>query len=203
MILTDARILALDRDNRVFDFGSVRIRKDGSTGKNSFEIGALHGKDPYDAVFDLLLEEENAVGMGDFHGKEEHVTQFLTRLEQNVCTDGLLGGKPHPRVFGSFPPVLGKYDREQKALTPEDAIRTMTSKPAEVLGYERRGLLKPGHFAYIVIFNPEMVIDKGTFIDPVRYPEGIENVFIKGAPVVDCGVYHPMPAGRVLRRCRG
>jgi hypothetical protein len=81
--------------------------------------------------------EENAVGMVDFYGTEEHVIRFLTRPEQNVCTDGLLGGKPHPRVFGSFPRVLGKYVREEKALTLEDAIRKMTSKPAEVFGFER------------------------------------------------------------------
>lgn len=108
MILTNARILTLDRDNSVFDSGSVKIRKDGSIGKNLFEIGALRGKDPYDAAFDLLLEEENAVGMVDFYGKEEHVVRFLTRPEQNVCTDGLLGGKPHPRVFGSFPACAGQ-----------------------------------------------------------------------------------------------
>ena len=80
--------------------------------------------------------------MVDFYGLEEHVVRFLRRPEQNVCTDGLLGGRPHPRVFGSFPRVLGKYVREEKALTLEDAIRKMTSKPAEVFGFERRGLLE-------------------------------------------------------------
>lgn len=72
-------------------------------GKNLIEIGELRGKNPYDAVFDLLYEEENAVGMVDFYGTEEHVIRFLNRPEQNVCTDGLLGGKPHPRVFGTSP----------------------------------------------------------------------------------------------------
>jgi len=171
-------------------------------GKNLIEIGALRGKNPYDAVFDLLLQEENAVGMVDFYGTEEHVVRFLTRPEQNVCTDGLLGGRPHPRVFGSFPRVLGKYVREQKALTLEDAVRKMTSRPAEVFGFERRGLLKAGYFADIVLFNPETVLDKGTFVDPMQFPEGIEYVFINGHPVVDCGVYHPQTAGSVLRKGR-
>ncbi len=169
-------------------------------GKNLLEIGALRGKNPYDAAFDLLLEEENAVGMVDFYGKEEHVIRFLTRPEQNVCTDGLLGGKPHPRVFGSFPRVLGKYVREEKALTLEDAIRKMTSKPAEIFGFERRGRLKPGHFADIVVFNPNTVLDKGTFVDPVQYPEGIEYVFINGQTVVDHGKYHPRLAGEILQK---
>jgi len=71
-------------------------------GKSLLGIGDIRGKNPFDAAFDLLLAEENAVGMVDFYGTEEHVIRFLTRPEQNVCTDGLLGGRPHPRVFGSF-----------------------------------------------------------------------------------------------------
>jgi len=87
-------------------------------GKNLIEIGSIRGKNPYDAAFDLLQEEENAVGMVDFYGTEEHVMRYLKRQEQNVCTDGLMGGKPHPRVYGSFPRVLGKYVREEKRPYP-------------------------------------------------------------------------------------
>jgi N-acyl-D-amino-acid deacylase len=105
-------------------------------------------------------------------------------------------------VFGSFPRVLGKYVREQKALTLEDAVRKMTSGPAEVFGFERPGLLKAGYFADIVLFNPDTVIDKGTFVDPMQFPEGIEYVIINGQPVVDCGVYRPQTAGSVLRKGR-
>jgi len=169
-------------------------------GKSLLEIGEMRGKNPYDAAFDLLLEEENAVGMVDFYGTEEHVIRFLTRPEQNVCTDGLLGGKPHPRVFGSFPRVLGKYVREEKALTLEDAIRKMTSKPAEVFGFERRGSLKAGNFADIVVFNPDTIIDKGTFVDPMQFPVGIEHVLINGQAVLSAGSYHRELAGKVLRK---
>jgi N-acyl-D-amino-acid deacylase len=169
-------------------------------GRNLNEIGQLRGKNPYEAAFDLVLEEENAVGMVDFYGKEEHVIRFLKRPEQNVCTDGLLGGRPHPRVFGSFPRVLGKYVREEKALTLEEAIRKMTSKPAEVFGFERRGLLKPGYVADVTIFDPDTVLDKGTFVDPVQFPVGIEHVLINGIAVVDGGVYHAMAAGSILRK---
>jgi N-acyl-D-amino-acid deacylase len=160
MILTNAQILTLGRDCSVFDSGSVKIRKDGSIGKNLIEIGALRGKNPYDAAFDLLLAEENAVGIVDLYGEEEHVIRFLTRLEQNVCTDGLLGGRPHPRVFGSFPRVLGKYVREQGALALEDAVQKMALKTAQAFGFQRRGLLKPGYTADIVVFNPRTIIDK-------------------------------------------
>ncbi|MGA3131349.1 MAG: D-aminoacylase [Terracidiphilus sp.] len=175
----------------------------GLVGKNLSEIGRLRGKDPLEAAFDLLLEEENAVGMVDFYGTEEHVIRFLTRPEQNVCTDGLLGGRPHPRAFGSFPRVLGKYVRQEKALTLEDAIRKMTSRPAEIFGFKNRGLLKPGYFADIVVFNPDTVIDKGTFADPAQFPEGIEHVFINGHAVVDGGVYRHQTAGAILRKQKG
>jgi N-acyl-D-amino-acid deacylase len=171
-------------------------------GKSLMEIAGMRGKNPYEAAFDLLLGEENAVGMVDFYGKEEHVVQFLTRPEQNVCTDGLLGGKPHPRVFGSFPRVLGKYVRQERALTLEDAVRKMTSKPAEVFGFERRGLLKAGNFADIVIFNPETIVDKGTFVDPVQFPDGIAHVLINGELVLSSGNYDRKLAGNVLRKSR-
>jgi N-acyl-D-amino-acid deacylase len=164
------------------------------------EIGEIRGKHPLDAAFDLLLAEQNAVGMVDFYGKEEHVARFLTRPEQNVCTDGLLGGRPHPRVFGSFPRVLGKYVREEKALTLEDAIRKMTSKPAQVFGFERRGELKAGNFADIVIFDPETIIDKGTFVDPIQFPEGIEYVLVNGHVVLSGGQFGRALAGKVLRK---
>jgi N-acyl-D-amino-acid deacylase len=164
------------------------------------QIGETRGNNPYDAAFDLLVEEQNAVGMVDFYGTEEHVIRFLTRPEQNVCTDGLLGGKPHPRVFGSFPRVLGKYVREQKALTLEDAVRKMTSKPAEVFGFERRGVLKAGNFADIVVFNPDTIIDKGTFEQPVQFPEGIEHVLVNGHAVLSMGRHGRQLDGKVLRK---
>jgi N-acyl-D-amino-acid deacylase len=173
-------------------------------GKSLEEIGRMRNRNPLEAAFDLLLAEENAVGMVDFYGKEEHVTRFLARPEQNVCTDGLLGGKPHPRVFGSFPRVLGKYVREENALTLEAAIRKMTSKPAEVFGFERRGLLKPGFFADVVIFNSKTIIDKGTFVDPVQFPEGIEHVLINGNAALSDGKFTRALTGKVLRkRTRG
>jgi N-acyl-D-amino-acid deacylase len=171
-------------------------------GKSLQQIAEIRHSNPYDAAFDLLLAEENAVGMVDFYGTEEHVIRFLARPEQNVCTDGLLGGKPHPRVFGSFPRVLGKYVREEKALTLEDAIRKMTSKPAEVFGFDRRGLLKAGYFADIVVFNPDTILDKGTFVDPIQFPEGIEHVFINGELVLNAGQVGHARAGKVLRKSR-
>ena len=169
-------------------------------GKSLQEIAELQGKNPYDATFDILLEEENAVGMVDFYGLEEHIIRFLKRPEQNVCTDGLLGGKPHPRAYGAFPRVLGKYVREEKALPLQEAIFKMTKKPAELLGLKNRGVLEVGNYADIVIFNPETIIDKGTFVEPIQYPEGIDYVIINGNVVIDNGEYKKILAGEVLRK---
>jgi N-acyl-D-amino-acid deacylase len=138
--------------------------------------------------------------MVDFYGTEEHVIRFLTRPEQNVCTDGLLGGKPHPRVYGSFPRVLGRYVREEKALTLEDAVYKMTGKPAEVFELTGRGILGTGNYADIVVFNPDTVMDKGTFLEPLQYPEGIEYVMINGRLVLQQGQYDRIAAGKVLRK---
>lgn len=171
-------------------------------GKNLLEIGEIRGKDTYEALFDLLYQEENAVGMVDFYGAEEDVKLFLTRPEQNVCTDGLLAGKPHPRVFGAFPRVLGKYVREEKTLSLEEAIQKMTSKPADVFGLDRRGVLKVGNFADIVVFDPKTVIDLGTYIEPEQYPCGIEYVVINGKIVFHHGCYDRKLAGKVLRKAK-
>lgn len=179
---------------------SVKTDKNqDAIGKNLIELGELRGKEPLEATFDLLYEEANAVGMVDFYGLEEHVKAFMSRPEMNVCTDGLLGGKPHPRVFGAFPRVLGKYVREEKVMPLEEAIRKMTSRPAQVFKVKDRGLLKTGYYADITIFNPETIIDKGTYVDPRQYPEGIEYVFVNGTLAVDKQQPTAKTAGKVLR----
>lgn len=179
---------------------SVKTAKnEDAIGKNLIELGEMRGKDPLGATFDLLYEESNAVGMVDFYGLEEHVKAFMSRPEMNVCTDGLLGGKPHPRVFGAFPRVLGKYVREEKVMPLEEAIRKMTSRPAEVFKVKERGLLKPGYFADITIFNPDTVIDKGTYVEPRQYPEGIDYVFVNGTLAVKEGKPTDATSGKVLK----
>ncbi|MEA5012276.1 MAG: D-aminoacylase [Angelakisella sp.] len=180
---------------------SVKTQKNqDAIGLNLIQLGELRGKDPFEATFDLLMEEENAVGMVDFYGKEDHVQLFMKRPEMNACSDGLLGGKPHPRVYGTFPRILGKYVREDKALTLEEAIRKMTSKPAETFRIKNRGQLKAGNFADIVIFDPDTIIDKGTFTDPAQFPEGILRVIVNGVTTVADGAHTGNRAGRVLRR---
>lgn len=180
---------------------SVKTEKnEDAIGLNLLELGKLRGKDPYDATFDLLYEEENAVGMVDFYGTEEHVIRIMKRPEMNACTDGLLGGKPHPRVYGAFPRILGKYVREDKALTLEEAVYKMTKKPAETFHMTGRGEVKEGFKADLCIFNPRTVMDKGTFTNPVQYPEGIEYVIIHGELAVKRGRPTGKRSGVVLRK---
>lgn len=180
---------------------SVKTGKNtDAIGLNLTELGKLKGKDPYEATFDLLYEEENAVGMVDFYGTEEHVIRIMKRPEMNACTDGLLGGKPHPRVYGAFPRILGKYVREEKALTLEEAVYKMTKKPASTFNMTGRGEIKEGYYADICIFNPDTVIDKGTYVEPVQYPEGIEYVIVGGEITVERGRHTGKRNGRVLRK---
>lgn len=171
-----------------------------AVGKNLLELGQLRDKDPYEAVLDLLLEEENAVSMFDYYGLEEHIRQFMLRPEMCVCTDGLLTkGKPHPRVYGTFPRILGKYVREEGWLSLEEAVCKMTYQPARTFAIKNRGLLKEGYWADVVIFDPDKIIDKATFWEPVQYSAGIEYVIVNGKICVEHGRHTEERNGRVLR----
>lgn len=163
------------------------------------EIGEKTGKDPLDAAFDLLYEEENAVGMIDFYGKEEHIIRFMQREEMNACTDGLLAGKPHPRVYGAFPRILGKYVREEKVLSLEEAVYKMTYKAAKAMKLPLRGLIREGYYADVTIFDDTKVIDQSTFLEPIQFPLGIEYVIVNGVLTVEKGKHLNKRAGRVLR----
>ena len=179
---------------------SVKTEKNKDTiGKSLLEIGKMRGKDPLDATFDLLKEEENAVGMVDFYGLEEHIIGFMKRDEQNVCTDGLLAGKPHPRAYGSFPKILGSYVRELNVLTIEEAVYKMTKKAARSFSIKDRGELKEGYFADIVIFDKDTVSGCDDFINSMQYPTGIDYVIINGNCVVEEGKYNKIKAGKVLK----
>ena len=117
-----------------------------------------------------------------------------------VRVDGILGqGKPHPRWYGTFPRLLGKYVRQDRVLTLEEAIRKMTSLNATKLGIKDRGTLKEGMKADVAIFDLQRVIDKATFDNPAQYPEGIEYVLVNGTVVIDRGRHLGTKPGRVLR----
>lgn len=175
-------------------------------GKTLVEIAHLRSTSPAEAAFDLLVEEELDVGMIGFGMCEEDVVTVMTHPITMIGSDGsslapygrLAQGKPHPRNYGTFPRVLGKYVREEKVLSLEEAIRKMTAAPGRKLGLWNRGLIRPGKAADLTVFDPDTVEDVATFIEPHRYPRGIEYVVVNGQVVIDKGEHTGARPGRVL-----
>ncbi|MGB9699071.1 MAG: N-acyl-D-amino-acid deacylase family protein [Thermodesulfobacteriota bacterium] len=169
-------------------------------GKSVASIAEENRKEPAEMAFDILLNEEGKVGMILFSMDEEKMIMGLKHPLGMICTDGLLGGQPHPRVYGTYPRILGHYVRERKDLSLPEAIRKMTYLPAQRLGLKDRGLLAPGMAADIVVFNPETVIDRATYENPRQYPWGIEHVIVNGIHSVKDGKYTGQRGGQVLKK---
>jgi N-acyl-D-amino-acid deacylase len=148
------------------------------------DIAAEWDSDPVSAVCDLLAEEGLAVSILNHFIDEEDVRAILASERVNVITDGLFGGKPHPRVYGSFPKVLGQYVREEDLLGLEMAVRKMTSLPARSMGLQRKGLLRPEMDADLVVFDPQVVDSPATYENPRQSPKGIYDVYVGGEAVV-------------------
>jgi N-acyl-D-amino-acid deacylase len=153
-------------------------------GRRLADVAGAAGKDPFEAAFDLLLEERMGVAMVSFSQDEAVVERFLRLPFVNVCTDGLLGGRPHPRAYGTFPRILGRYVRERGVLTLEEAIRKMTAQAADAIGFADHGRLREGGRANLVVFDPETVADRATFEDPIQFPAGIRDVLVGGEIMV-------------------
>jgi N-acyl-D-amino-acid deacylase len=166
------------------------------------------GKTPYEFMRDILIEEKNRVGMITFMMKEENLERILAHPLVGVGTDGsavapygiLSRGKPHPRLYGTFPRVLGKYVREEKIVPLPEMIRKMTSVPAKKFGFAKRGALMVDNIADLVVFDADRVIDKATWTDPHQYSIGIEYVLVNGQIVIERGEHTGNLPGRVLRK---
>ncbi|MGL4307373.1 MAG: N-acyl-D-amino-acid deacylase family protein [Cetobacterium sp.] len=179
---------------------SVKTEKNKKyIGKNLMEIGKLSNKNIYDSIFDLLIEEENSIGMYDYYGTDNHVATFMTREECNICTDGILSENPHPRLYSSFPRVINKFVKEMNVLSLENAIYKMTKKPAKTFQIQDRGILKEGYFADIVIFDEKEIKDMGTFSNPKEYPKGIEQVIINGEIILNNNVQSSILPGKIIK----
>src|SRR5579883_230387 len=163
-------------------------------GKRAIEVARMRGQeaDPAEAVFDVILEEGN-FPHGVFHNMaEQDVQTFMRKPWVSIGSDGTAlnpnaKGLPHPRSFGTNVRVLGKYAREERLFPLEEAVRKMTSLPASVLRLSDRGLLKPGYWADVAIFDADRVADKATFEAPKQYPAGVEYVLVNGELVVARG----------------
>jgi N-acyl-D-amino-acid deacylase len=171
------------------------------------------GKEPppdaLDVLFDVLIEHDGSVPCVYAHHEEKDMTTALVQPWCSIGSDGsayategpLRRGNPHPRNFGTFPRVLGVYVREKKLLKLEDAVRKMTSLSAAKLGISDRGVLRPGAFADVTIFDPDTVIDHATYEKPFAYSTGIEWVIVNGTPVLEPGGKHTgAKPGKAIRR---
>ena len=132
---------------------------------------------------------------------EADIETNLAHRDMMVGSDGIpdLRGKPHPRLFGTFPRVLGRYVRERGVLALEEAVRRMTSLPARTFGLIDRGLIKEGNWADLVLFDPDVVIDKATYDDPKQEPDGIELVVVNGRIAYEKGTHTGVGSGKMLR----
>jgi N-acyl-D-amino-acid deacylase len=176
-------------------------------GKNLAEAAALaqqaervSEETAMEFAFDLLAAERLGVGMISFSQSEEVVRKIITQPYVNVCTDGLLGGKPHPRAYGTYPRILGRYVREQKQISLTEAVRKMTGLAAETFQLKRHGVIAEGRRANLVVFDAERVIDTATFSDSRQYPEGIDHVIVAGQPVIRDGQSYIEGSGTAIKR---
>lgn len=175
-------------------------------GKRLSEVAKLWNKDPIDALFDFLIQDPNT-GVAVFGMSQPDVTLALQQPWVSIDNDsegtspeGLLGhAHPHPRAYGTFPRILSKYVREDKALSLENAIRKFTALPAQRMRLADRGVLKTGMWADVVVFDPATVRDRATFDNPNQLSDGMEFVLVNGVPVIDQGKMTGALPGKVLR----
>ncbi len=212
--LPEIREYAESRGARIGGWDRVLISY-SSTGKNKKwegksikECSEISNKEPFEFIKDLLIEDRLSAGIVGFAMDEDNTKRILAHPLVMIGSDGsvaapygpLSKGKPHPRYYGTFPRVLGKYCREDKIFNLSTAVKKMTSMPAEKLGIRGRGYIKKNYFADVVIFDPKTVRDKATFADPHQYPEGIDYVIVNGKLTIKKGEHLNIRAGSVIRK---
>jgi N-acyl-D-amino-acid deacylase len=176
-------------------------------GKTIAEIAQLWKKDPFDTIFDILIEDNGTTEVAVFGMFEPDVRLALQQPWVSVCndsagtaTDGLLGQEhPHPRAYGTFPRILRKYVREDGALTLPDAIRKFSALPASRLRLADRGVIKMGMWADVVVFDPDTITDLATFEKPNQLSQGMHYVLVNGVPVIEHGAMTNALPGKVVR----
>ncbi|SEC61853.1 D-aminoacylase [Paenibacillus sp. GP183] len=170
-------------------------------GKHIAEISEARGQHPVDCVLDLLNEEEGRITIVYFHMSDEDVKQVIGYEKSLIASDSLTceTGKPHPRLYGTFPRVFAKYVREDRLLSLEQAVRKITSFPVQRFKLGKRGLIVPGYAADLAVFDPDTIQDLATFEQPRQYPEGISHVFVKGKPTLLHGQHTHAREGGLIR----
>src|SRR5437773_5972597 len=176
------------------------------TGKSLAEVAKARGKDPVETIMDLLVEDESRISAIYFEMSEENVRKEMTKPwisfgsdEASQAPEGVfLKSNPHPRAYGNFARVLGKYVREEKLISLSDAVRRLSGLPATNLELDRRGFIKEGMFADLVVFDPATIADRATFARPHQYAAGVKHVFVNGQQVLKDGEHTGATPGRAL-----
>jgi N-acyl-D-amino-acid deacylase len=177
------------------------------TGMTLADVAAMRGTSPEETAMDLVVEDDSRVGTVYFIMSEENVAKKIRQPwvsfdsdAESLAPEGVfLEANPHPRAYGTFARLLGKYVREEGVIPLEEAVRRLTSLPASNLKIERRGSLAPGYFADVVVFDPETIIDHATFAEPHQYSTGVLHVFVNGTQVLADGEHTGAMPGRVVR----
>ncbi len=191
--------------DRVMPIGFRKPHNTQYAGMRLSEIAAARGEEWIESIMDLILDEHQSISTIYFMMSEENLAQQLRQPWVKVSTDagGLdpatAEGLTHPRAYGTYTRVLGKYVREEKVLPLEDAIRKMTSSVADRLSLRDRGVLRHGHYADVVIFDPETVGDRATFTEPHQLSVGIRDVWVNGARVLKDGTHTNAKPGKFVR----
>ena len=176
------------------------------TGKTLAEVAKMRGKDPIETIMDLIAEDESRIGTIYFLMSEDNVKKEMAKPWIAFCSDEasqapegpFLKSNPHPRAYGSFARVLGKYVRDEKVIPMKEAIRRLSGFPATNLGLDHRGFLKEGMFADVVVFDPATIADRATFDKPHQYAVGMKQVFVNGVQVIKDGEHTGAKPGRAL-----
>lgn len=177
------------------------------TGKTLAEVAKLRGTSPEDTAMDLVIEDHSDVGAIFFTMSEDNVRTKIQQPYISICSDAgsyategiFLKRNPHPRAYGSFARFIGKYARDEGLVRVEDAVRRMSSLPAENLSLKSRGRLADGYFADVVVFDPKTFGDKATFSEPHQYATGMKHVFVNGGHVVKEGKHTGATPGKFVR----
>ena len=183
------------------------VLKEKYAGKTLAEVAKLREQDPRDTIIDLVIEDGSRVGTVYFLMSDENVKKQIRQPWVMFGSDGdapaaegkTLEQGAHPRTYGNVARLLGKYVRDEKVISLEEAVRRLTLLPAQTLGISKRGRLVSGHFADVVIFDPEKIADHATFAKPHQYSTGLVHVLVNGVPVVAHGKHTGATPGRAIR----
>ena len=177
------------------------------TGKTVGEVAKMRGTRPEFTIMDLIVEDESRIGTIYFSQSEDVVRKAVALPWVSFNSDAaslapegvFLTSNPHPRAYGSFARVLAKYVRDENVISLEEAIRKLATLPAQNMRIDRRGELKQGFFADVVVFDPDTIQDNATFVEPHQYATGMLHVFVNGEQVMKDGEHTGATPGRVVR----